>query len=680
MDNPPKMDSSSPPDNGKRESLQMAGKQPLDLIDVVNDLQNKLALGGHTLDIALPQIVVVGCQSAGKSSVLESFVGREFLPRGSDVVTRRPTVVQLHPSTGEEYGIFLHKEKEKFTDFAKIKKEILDETNRKPGPIGFSPDPISLKIFSPKVLKLTVVDLPGLIRNAVTGQPEDSMQIVREMVLSYIRQPQTLILAVSPANQDIANSDALNIARIADPDRERTIGVLTKLDLMDEGTNAREVLENKKIPLKRGYVGVLNRSQKDIDAGRDIQYILRKEKEFFTSRDCYRHIAHRMGTLNLQILLQKMLRSHIKVCLPNVRTDISQKLSAYKKELKEFEKVLGNVPNGKQFYLIKLIQNFIDDLNVKMMGYSEGINMRVLTAGAQIHFILYTRVQEKLELSLIPDEEELTILVANLCGVRNSISVPSLALDAMNGKLLEFYKEPLEESVNCVMDVLITAVEESAKLLDSYPTLKNEVLFRICSFIKQETEKTQNRLKEHIDAEMFYSNIAHPDFKSEDYDTTVPSVGLMKVWNSEDTVDDTAFYDAKQGEVKADDAEIPPKSTTEEGDSEASDSNKDDIVQLLKNLKASPRFQHDVAYVKGLIMKYLKIIHKQVGDTTIKYIAYFLIHKVMEFTRKDLIPTLVESANIASLTEDCDEDFQRKERVESTCAYLELALEAIQSF
>ncbi|MCP6508478.1 dynamin family protein, partial [Klebsiella pneumoniae] len=81
----------------------------------------------------------------------------------------------------------------------------------------------------------------------------------------FVKRDNCLILAVTPANQDLANSDALKISKEVDPEGMRTIGVITKLDLMDEGTDARDVLENKLLPLRRGYIGVVNRSQKDID-------------------------------------------------------------------------------------------------------------------------------------------------------------------------------------------------------------------------------------------------------------------------------------------------------------------------------------------------------------------------------------------------------------------------------
>lgn len=141
------------------------------LIPVVNKLQDVFgAIGTQVLD--LPQIVVVGSQSSGKSSVLESIVGRDFLPRGSGIVTRRPLVLQLYsiaPSVddgiAEEWGEFLHIPGKKFYDFEEIRTEIQKETDRLTGRNkGISNQSINLKVFSPHVLNLTLVDLPGITR------------------------------------------------------------------------------------------------------------------------------------------------------------------------------------------------------------------------------------------------------------------------------------------------------------------------------------------------------------------------------------------------------------------------------------------------------------------------------------------------------------------------------------
>lgn len=141
-----------------------------DLIPLVNKLQDVFStIGSDTID--LPQIIVVGSQSSGKSSVLENIVQRDFLPRGNGIVTRRPLVLQLinvqntEESKAEEYGEFLHAADQKFTDFNEIRREIEAETARVAGQNkGISRSPINLKIYSPNVLNLTLVDLPGLTK------------------------------------------------------------------------------------------------------------------------------------------------------------------------------------------------------------------------------------------------------------------------------------------------------------------------------------------------------------------------------------------------------------------------------------------------------------------------------------------------------------------------------------
>ena len=104
---------------------------------------------------------------------------------------------------------------------------------------GISKKPIRLKVYSPHVLNLTLVDLPGLTKVPIGDQPSDIEDQVREMILEHIRPANTIVLAVTPAQQDLANSDALKLARTVDKEGDRTIGVITKLDLMDQGTDAR---------------------------------------------------------------------------------------------------------------------------------------------------------------------------------------------------------------------------------------------------------------------------------------------------------------------------------------------------------------------------------------------------------------------------------------------------------
>ena len=196
------------------------------LIRTVNELQDRLnPLVAESIAFDLPQIAVIGGQSSGKSSVLESFVGRDFLPRGNNIVTRRPLVLQLintkHESRGqtnntlidfklnmvfltEAYGKFLHIPGKVFYDFLEIRDEITNETDREvKDNYGISSKPINLKIYSPDVLDLTLVDLPGMTRIPVGNQPNDIEYRIENMLLEYIERENCLILAVTAANQGL---------------------------------------------------------------------------------------------------------------------------------------------------------------------------------------------------------------------------------------------------------------------------------------------------------------------------------------------------------------------------------------------------------------------------------------------------------------------------------------------
>jgi hypothetical protein len=136
-------------------------------------------------------------------------------------------------ANADEWGEFLHLPGEKFYDFHKIRDEIVRDTEAKTGRnAGISPQPINLRIFSPNVLTLTLVDLPGLTKVPVGDQPRDIEKQIRDMLMKYISKPACIILAVTAANTDLANSDGLKLAREVDPEGTRTIGVLTKVDLM----------------------------------------------------------------------------------------------------------------------------------------------------------------------------------------------------------------------------------------------------------------------------------------------------------------------------------------------------------------------------------------------------------------------------------------------------------------
>ena len=155
----------------------------------------------------------------------------------------------------EEWGEFLHAPGKRFTNFDEIREEIVKETDKITGKnAGVSANPINLRVYSPNVLTLTLVDLPGLTKVPVGDQPRDIEKQIRDMILKYISKSNAIILAVTGANTDLANSDGLKLAREVDPEGIRTIGVLTKVDLMDAGTDVVDILAGRVIPLRLGMI------------------------------------------------------------------------------------------------------------------------------------------------------------------------------------------------------------------------------------------------------------------------------------------------------------------------------------------------------------------------------------------------------------------------------------------
>ncbi|XP_074059501.1 dynamin-2 isoform X4 [Macrotis lagotis] len=486
-----------------------------ELIPLVNKLQDAFSSIGQSCHLDLPQIAVVGGQSAGKSSVLENFVGRDFLPRGSGIVTRRPLILQLIFSK-TEYAEFLHCKSKKFTDFDEVRQEIEAETDRVTGTNkGISPVPINLRVYSPHVLNLTLIDLPGITKVPVGDQPMDIEYQIRDMILQFISKESSLILAVTPANMDLANSDALKMAKEVDPQGLRTIGVITKLDLMDEGTDARDVLENKLLPLRRGYIGVVNRSQKDIDGKKDIRAALGAERKFFLSHPAYRHIADRMGTPHLQKTLNQQLTNHIRESLPALRSKLQSQLLSLEKEVEEYKNFRPDDPTRKTKALLQMVQQFGVDFEKRIEGSGDQVDTLELSGGARINRIFHERFPfelVKMEFDEKDLRREISYAIKNIHGVRTGLFTPDMAFEAIVKKQIVKLKEPSLKCVDLVVSELATVIKKCAEKLGSYPRLREETERIVTTYIREREGRTKDQILLLIDIELSYINTNHEDF------------------------------------------------------------------------------------------------------------------------------------------------------------------------
>ncbi|KAK1438520.1 hypothetical protein QVD17_04329 [Tagetes erecta] len=455
------------------------------LISLVNKLQRACtALGDHgepavsslpTLWDSLPSIAVVGGQSSGKSSVLESVVGKDFLPRGSGIVTRRPLVLQLHKiDKGQEYAQFLHRPSEKFYDFVAVRREISDETDRETGQTKqISSVPIHLSIYSPNVVNLTLVDLPGLTKVAVDGQSESIVQDIENMVRAYIQKPNCIILAISPANQDLATSDAIKISREVDPTGERTIGVLTKIDLMDKGTDAVDILEGKSYRLKYPWVGIVNRSQQDINKRVDMTSARRKEREYFSTVREYKHLASRMGSEYLAKMLSKHLEGVIKSRIPGMQTLINKTLADLEAELRNLGKPISTDAGGKLLMIMDICRGFDQIYKDHLDGIRSGGDTIYHVFESQLPSALKNLQFDK-QLSL----ENIKKLITQADGYQPHLIAPEQGYRHIIESSLITIKGPAEATVNAVdmilKELVRKAISETMEL-KQYPSLRKEV-------------------------------------------------------------------------------------------------------------------------------------------------------------------------------------------------------------
>ncbi|KAK9468631.1 putative dynamin-like gtpase protein [Lipomyces arxii] len=503
-----------------------------DLIPVVNKLQDLVfnTIGTDTID--LPQVVVVGSQSCGKSSVLENIVGKDFLPRGTGIVTRRPLILQLinlppidnydieggvtsQNRVPDEWAEFLHVPGRKFYDFGEVRHEIENDTVRIAGNNkGINKNPINLKIYSAHVLNLTLVDLPGLTKIPIGDQPTDIERQTRSLILDYITKPNSIILAVSPANVDLVNSESLKLARQVDPQGKRTIGVLTKLDLMDHGTNAIDILSGRVYPLRLGFIGVVNRSQQDIQVNKSLVDALKAEQDFFKSHPAYRTISYRCGTQFLAKSLNNTLMAHIRDKLPDIKAKLNTLMGQTQQELASYGEVGEHGPKG--LLVLQLMTRFASSFIASIDGTSSDVSVKELCGGARIYYI-YNDVFGT-SLSAISPTSNLTMLdirtaIRNSTGPRPSLFVPELAFDLLVKPQIRLLEPPSQRCVELVYEELMKICHTCGGAeLARYPKLQSKIIEVASNLLRERLGPTSKYVESLIAIQRAYINTKHPNF------------------------------------------------------------------------------------------------------------------------------------------------------------------------
>lgn len=502
------------------------------------------------------QQVVVGSQSAGKSSVLENIVGRDFLPRGSGIVTRRPLILQLinvpqgesdldapndlftsSQTRGSEWAEFHHLPSRRFNDFSDVKREIENETSRVAGSNkGINRQPINLKIYSPHVLNLTLVDLPGLtkvrtiliapttltsgtdlhFKVPIGDQPTDIEKQTRNLISEYIAKPNSIILAVSPANVDIVNSEALKLARHVDPLGRRTIGVLTKIDLMDHGTNALDILSGRVYPLKLGFIGVVNRSQQDIQGSKPMDEALRDEADFFKHHPAYRNIASRCGTQYLSKTLNTTLMTHIRERMPDIKARLNTLMGQTQQELASYGDMHFSGKEHRGSLILQLMTRFAASFIASIDGTSTDISTKELCGGARIYYIFNSVFGSSLE-SIDPTSNlsvlDIRTAIRNSTGPRPSLFVPEMAFDLLVKPQIKLLEVPSQRCVELVYEELIKICHTCGSTeLSRFPRLQAKLIEVVSDLLRERLGPASSYVESLISIQRAYINTNHPNF------------------------------------------------------------------------------------------------------------------------------------------------------------------------
>uniref|UniRef100_A0A3B4E4B2 Uncharacterized protein n=1 Tax=Pygocentrus nattereri TaxID=42514 RepID=A0A3B4E4B2_PYGNA len=334
------------------------------------DLIDSLRLIGIEEDLALPTIAVIGDQSSGKSSVLEALSG-VALPRGSGIVTRCPLELKLRKIKGGvqwRAAISYKEEYIEFDDPSLVEHYVAEAQNVLAGDgVGICDDLITLEIMSPHVSDLTLIDLPGIARVPVKGQPDDIGEQIKNLIRTFIEKSETINLVVVPCNVDIATTEALRMAQEVDPEGKRTLAILSKPDLVDRGTEKTilDVVRNQVIPLSKGYIIVKCRGQKQIDEKISLEEATRVERDFFKRHEFFSCLLNEEKA-TIQCLAGKLtqdLVDHIKKSLPLLSEQIKKQLWDLRKELNQCEAGPPLDPQKRKDFLIITLMKFNDKIN-----------------------------------------------------------------------------------------------------------------------------------------------------------------------------------------------------------------------------------------------------------------------------------------------------------------------------
>lgn len=350
----------------------------------------------------------------------------------------------------------------------------------------------------------------------IGDQPTDIEKQTRNLISEYIAKPNSIILAVSPANVDIVNSEALKLARHVDPLGRRTIGVLTKIDLMDHGTNALDILSGRVYPLKLGFIGVVNRSQQDIQGNKSLAEALKSEADFFKHHPAYRNMANRCGTQFLAKSLNTTLMAHIRERLPDIKARLNTLMGQTQQELASYGDMHFSGKEHRGSLVLQLMTRFASSFISSIDGTSTEISTKELCGGARIYYIFNSVFGNSLE-TIDPTTNlsalDIRTAIRNSTGPRPSLFVPELAFDLLVKPQIKLLEIPSQRCVELVYEELIKICHTCGSTeLTRFPRLQAKLIEVVSDLLRERLGPASSYVESLISIQRAYINTNHPNF------------------------------------------------------------------------------------------------------------------------------------------------------------------------
>jgi dynamin 1-like protein len=337
------------------------------------------------------------------------------------------------------------------------------------------------------------------------------------MILSYIKRESCLILAVSPANTDLANSDALTLSKLVDPMGKRTIGVVTKLDIMDRGTDAVACIRGEVVPLRLGYIGVVNRCQQDIAQRRSIREARASEAEFFRHHPAYAEVIDKCGTEALGWSVSRILADHIAELLPALSDKIATRRAEAQRELKSLGEGRPEDVGRQSAMVLEKLHGYAAGFTKSVVGKSDDLSTSSLEGGARIHFVLqdiFVKGLESLDPTRAMSEEDIRTAIQNAAGTKGVLLLPDDSFEVLVKQAIRKMSDPCVKCARIVHDELGRIARTLINTMDlqRYPRLAQSVEDATRDFLVEGLTPAESMINSLVECQLAHVNTAHPDF------------------------------------------------------------------------------------------------------------------------------------------------------------------------